>query len=299
MIRFMPVHRFKRTVICITCACMASACGNAPVNTIEQPVSAPPSALQPREPTPTPTQTILPIIVNERDAQPALFGVEVIARHPHDPAAFTQGLIVSGTSFLESTGLYGRSSLREVDITSGRVLRKRDISEGYFAEGLARIGDRLYQLTWLNNTGFVYDLNFSQVQTWTYATEGWGLTSDGARLIMSDGSSRLYALDPLTLAVEHVITVTRQGQPVTQLNELEWIEGNIYANIWQTAEIVIIDPASGQVTGSVDLSKLHGMLPADQPIDVLNGIAYDPLTQRLWVTGKLWPEVFQIRLVPR
>jgi glutaminyl-peptide cyclotransferase len=316
MIRTMTVSLIRRILVCGLLLAISTSCGAAPVTpqparpeatgtlkpvaSVTKVIATPAPSTQQQPPTPTPAQTVLPVIASHTvNKEPELFGIEVVARYPHDPGAFTQGLVFSGSTFLESTGLNGRSSLREVDIISGRVLRKRDIDAGYFAEGLARIGDRLYQLTWQNQIGFVYDLNFEPVQTWSYTTEGWGLAYDGAQLIMSDGSNRLFFINPATLAVEREIAVTRNGLPVVRLNELEWVDGRVYANIWQTNEIVIIDPANGLVTGSIDLSSLYDMLASNQPVDVLNGIAYDAATRRLWVTGKLWPEVFEVKLVPR
>jgi glutamine cyclotransferase len=224
---------------------------------------------------------------------------EVINEYPHDPDAFTQGLIYLDGYFYESTGLYGRSSLRKVDIISGEVLQIFDLPSQYFAEGLAHWDGQLIQLTWQENTGFIYDLQgFSLLEQFSYPTEGWGLTQDGEHLIMSDGSSTLFFLDPASLQVVYQKSVTQKGEEVVRLNELEYVLGEVFANIWQTDTIVRIDPESGQVLGEIDLS---GILPDSErtpQTDVLNGIAYDPESDRLFITGKLWTKVFEIRLVP-
>jgi len=224
---------------------------------------------------------------------------EVIQSFPHDPEAFTQGLIYEGGILFESTGLYGQSSLRQVDLTTGEVLQQVDLSEIYFAEGLTDWEDSLVQLTWRENQGFVYNKeDFTQTGTFDYLTEGWGLTHDGDRLIMSDGSSTLSFLDPETFEVTGTVTVTYQGQEITKINELEYVWGEVFANIWQTDDIIRIDPDTGEVLGWIDLS---GLLPEEEQTtetDVLNGIAFDPSKNRLFVTGKLWPKVYEIRLVP-
>ena len=224
---------------------------------------------------------------------------EVIQAYPHDPQAFTQGLVIHNGYFYESTGLYNQSSLRKVEIDTGIVRQQIALSPEYFAEGLTIWEDRLVQLTWRENVGFVYALaDFSHIDQFDVLTEGWGLTHDGAHLIQSDGSASLYFLDPETYQVTDSITVTDQGAKVDQLNELEYIQGEIYANIWRTDTIVRINPETGIVLGWIDLT---GLLPEESrssTTDVLNGIAYDPEANRLFVTGKNWPNVFEIRLVP-
>lgn len=199
----------------------------------------------------------------------------------------------------ESTGLYGRSSLRRVALETGEVLQQRDLPAEYFGEGLALFDGRLIQLTWQNNTGFVYDAaSFALQQTWTYPTEGWGLTHDGAHLIMSDGSATLRFLDPRTFQAQREVLVTDGGRPVGLLNELEYVNGEVFANVWQTDWIARIDPQTGRVLGWIDLSGL--LAPEErQAADVLNGIAYDAQNGRLFVTGKLWPKLFEITLAPR
>ena len=272
----------------------------APTASLEptHPVSPLPTATPfPTDPPPTPTATSL-----ATSALPDLpvDTFQIVATYPHDPDAFTQGLVWQDGIFYEGTGLRGRSSLRKVDPASGAVTQEIDLADQYFGEGITIFGDKLYQLTWQEDTGFIYDKDsFELLDTWTYPGEGWGLTTDGERLIMSDGTNELRFLDPETLDELGRVAVTdQQGNPVVRLNELEYVNGEVLANIWQTDWIARIDPATGQVTGWIDLS---GLLPAEdrtQPVDVLNGIAYDPDTDRLFVTGKLWPKLFEIDLVP-
>jgi len=227
----------------------------------------------------------------------ARYSYEVVARWPHDPQAFTQGLVFRDGSFLESTGLNGQSSLREVDPKTGRILKQAAVPAQFFAEGLAVIGDRAYQLTWRNGKGFVYDAaTFRLEREFAYEGEGWGLATDGHWLILSDGTSRIRFLDPGTFRVVRTIDVTADGKPVDRLNELEWINGEIFSNVWQTDRVVRIDPATGRVRGEIDFS---GLLPAADRgpgTDVLNGIAYDAANDRLFITGKRWPEIFEVRL---
>lgn len=223
---------------------------------------------------------------------------EVINEFPHDPLAFTQGLIYLDGYLYESTGINYRSSVRKVELETGEVLQQVDLTWEYFGEGLTDWEDMLVQLTWTENTGFVYDReDFTLVDQFTYPTEGWGLTNDGHQLIMSDGTSTLYFLDPGTWEVTGHVTVTYQGKNISRLNELEYINGEIFANVYKTDNIVRIDPNSGEVLGWIDLS---GLLPQDLRggTDVLNGIAYDQEGDRLFVTGKFWPKLYEIRLVP-
>ena len=224
---------------------------------------------------------------------------EVVNSWPHDPGAYTQGLVYYDGRLFESTGLNGRSSLREVELATGSVLRRVDLPEVYFAEGMTIFGDRIYQLTWQSRKGFVYDLrSFQLLSEFAYEGEGWGLTHDGRHLIMSDGTSRIRFLDPGSLAVLRTVDVLDNGQPVTRLNELEYVRGEIYANVWQTDRIARIDPQTGAVLGWIDLTGL--LRPEDQTptAEVLNGIAYDAAHDRLFVTGKFWPRLYQIRLKP-
>jgi glutamine cyclotransferase len=223
----------------------------------------------------------------------------VVHSYPHDPQAFTQGLVFVDGHLYESTGLNGRSSLRMVDLETGRILQRLDVPAKYFAEGLAPWGSNLVQLTWQNHVVFVYDrFSFRLLRTLDYPGEGWGLTTDGKSLILSDGSATLHFLDPATLHEIRRISVTSGGAPVTQLNELEYIHGQVYANIWYSDRIARISPTTGRVLGWIDLS---GLLPADQQAGrdaVLNGIAYDEAHDRVFVTGKLWPRLFEIKIVP-
>ena len=223
--------------------------------------------------------------------------ISVLATYPHDTDAFTQGLVYADGYFYESTGLYGKSTLRKVEPATGKVVQELKLADQYFAEGLALYEDQLYQLTWKEHTGFIYDKAFALLGSFSYPTEGWGLTTDGNSLILSDGSATLYFLDPQTLQTTRTVQVSQSGQPVEQLNELEYIQGEVYANIWYQDVIVRIDPSSGQVLGQIDLSSLREGENAPDPADVLNGIAYDAKESRLFVTGKNWPYVYEIALV--
>ncbi|WP_027881422.1 glutaminyl-peptide cyclotransferase [Meiothermus rufus] len=232
-------------------------------------------------------------------AQVPVWGFRVVNTYPHDPTAFTQGLVYHNGYLYEGTGLYGQSSLRKVDLKTGQVLQRRMLPSQYFGEGITIFQNRLYQLTWQNREGFIYDLSFNPLGRFTYDTEGWGLTHDGQRLIMSDGSARLFFLNPRTLRPERTLVVRADGQPVERLNELEYIQGRIWANVWMTRRIAIIHPASGQVEAWLDLTGLVLLAQARNPNPdaVLNGIAYDAQNNRLFVTGKLWPFLFEIEVV--
>lgn len=231
-----------------------------------------------------------------RQSEPVpVHSYRVVAMHPHDPAAFTQGLVYADEVFYEGTGLHGRSSLRRVDPPTGQVQQKVDLAPSYFGEGVALVGDTLYQLTWKEHTALAYDRrSFAAAGQFTYTTEGWGLTYDGRSLIMSDGSNILYFRDPVTFEETGRVQVFDGARPVTLLNELEFIDGEVYANVWQTDCIARIDPQTGRVTAWIDLA---GLRPPQT--DVLNGIAYDAGQGRLFVTGKLWPHLYEIALVPR
>jgi glutamine cyclotransferase len=233
-------------------------------------------------------------------APPAAYGYEIVSTFPHDGAAFTQGLVFLDGALLETTGLNGRSSLRRVELMTGRVLQRADLPAQYFGEGMTVIGQKIYHVTWQNQTGFVYDLaTVGAGRTFAYEGEGWGLTTDGTALILSDGTDTLRWLDPTTFQVTRAVRVTSAGRPLARLNELEWVRGEIWANVWQTDTVARIDPASGRVTGLVDFSGL--LAPADRTgdIDVLNGIAFDAAGGRIFVTGKNWPKLFEVRLVPK
>lgn len=238
-----------------------------------------------------------PATIAQRKPAP-VHGFKVVATFPHDPGAFTQGLVFADGQLFESTGLQGESSLRRVEIATGRVLQEIKVPERYFAEGLALVGDELLQLTWQHRLGFVYDRkSFAQKRTFPYKTEGWGLAYDGSsRLVMSDGSDTLTFLDPKTLALARTLVVRDAGTPVGRLNELEWIEGEIWANVWTTNRLARISPATGEVASWVDLESLWPQAQRTPPADVLNGIAYDKATRRIFVTGKKWPRLYQIAI---
>ena len=228
------------------------------------------------------------------------FGYEVIHAYPHDPNAFTQGLIFLDGTLYESTGLNGRSTVRKVQLETGKVLQQAVVDSVYFAEGMTNWGPDLIQLTYKNQRGFVYDrASFKIKQRFSYEGEGWGLTQDGKRLIMSDGSAQLRFIDPVSLQETGRVTVKDGTRPVTELNELEFVHGEILANIWMTDRIARISPATGQVTGWIDLKGLMKSSELSSLDAVLNGIAYDPAGDRLFVTGKLWPKLFEIKLVPK
>lgn len=234
---------------------------------------------------------------------PSLFTYRVINAYPHDPKAFTQGLIYYQGDLYEGTGLKGQSSVRRVELTTGRVLQNQPLDGEYFGEGITLWKDHLIQLTWTSRIGFVYDRQtLEKIQEFSYATEGWGLTQDGTHLILSDGSSTLYFLDPETFRPIRTLSVHDQGTPLVYLNELEYINGEIWANVWTSDRLARINPESGQVTGWVDLSGLlasQNLPEQTHPDAVLNGIAYDPAGDRLFVTGKLWPKVFEIQVLPQ
>jgi len=227
------------------------------------------------------------------------YGYQVVRSYPHDRGAFTQGLIFHDNVFYEGTGLNGQSGIRKVKIETGEVLQARPLAREYFGEGITEWKGQILQITWRSEVGFVYDMKtFEPIKQWTYKGEGWGLTHDDTRLIMSDGSSALRFIDPATLKETGRITVRDANGPVESLNELEYVKGEIFANVWTTDRIARISPKDGRVTGWIDLS---GLLPAGerQRDAVLNGIAYDAAGDRLFVTGKLWPRVFEVRIVKR
>ncbi len=222
---------------------------------------------------------------------------EVLAEYPHDTSAHTQGLLWSEGILYESTGKYGRSTLRKVDVESGRVLRSRHLGDSYFGEGLERVGERLIQLTWNEKVAFVYDLEtFQPLDTFSYGGEGWGLCFDGERLFMSNGSDTLLVREPEQFLVVDRKQVTLDARPVSNLNELECAGGFVWANIWNSDRIVRIDPADGRVTAVVDASDLHPTRDGSGE-DVLNGIAYIPERQTFLLTGKNWPRMFEVRFV--
>ena len=221
--------------------------------------------------------------------------------YPHDTGAFTQGLFIKDGVLYESTGLKGQSSIRRVQLETGRVLQKKAVPAEFFGEGIAAVGDDIVGLTWTSKVGFVYDAKtFNVKRKFSYEGEGWGLTSNGKQVFMSDGSPAIRVLDPKTLAEVRRIQVSADGKPIAGLNELEWVDGQIYANVWGSNVIARIDPANGNVLGWIDLTGLAD--PAWKgmgPDDVLNGIAWDAVHRRLFVTGKHWPKLFEIELVER
>ncbi|HEV7516048.1 MAG TPA: glutaminyl-peptide cyclotransferase [Thermoanaerobaculia bacterium] len=233
--------------------------------------------------------------------------LKVLAVHPHDPACYTQGLVWHGGELYESCGQYGQSSLRRTDPATGAVRQRAAVPAQYFAEGLALVGEKLLQLTWREGVALVYDRkSFGRTGQLSYQGEGWGLCYDGKRLVMSDGSDRLTLRDPATFAVigdtagvgsGGEIKVTREGVPVERLNELECVGDSIYANVWMTDEILRIDAATGRVTGAIAAAGLL-TLPEREKAEVLNGIAWNPETRRFWITGKNWPKMFEVEIVP-
>ena len=229
-----------------------------------------------------------------------VYTYQIVNTYPHDPDAFIQGLVVEDSVFYEGTGLNGRSSLRRVRLTSGQVEKIIPLSASVFGEGITVYNNKIIQLTWQSNIGFVYDKEtFEEIRTVAYPTEGWGITYDGSRFIMSDGSSQLFFRDPVTFEELGRVSVTDEGQPVSQLNELEYIKGEVYANVWQTDRIARINPTTGKVIAWIDLTGILTNEDRQTTVDVLNGIAYDAQKDRLFVTGKLWPKIFEIKLVPK
>lgn len=232
-----------------------------------------------------------------KTAGPSHYGFKVVAVYPHDPNAFTQGLVVEHGQLYEGTGQYGASTVRRVDLKSGRVQKLHAINDAQFGEGITILDDKLYQLTWKNGLAFVYDVeNFNIQQTLRYPTEGWGLTHDGKALILSDGSATLRFLDPATFETRREITVRDGDQPIDRLNELEYVDGEIWSNVWYDDRIARISPVDGKVVGWIDLAAIYPKAVRGAEA-VLNGIAYDKDAKRLYVTGKNWPQLYEIEIV--
>lgn len=222
---------------------------------------------------------------------------EIVNSWPHDPKAFTQGLVFYKDALFESTGHYGHSTLRKVELETGKIEKQVEVSSQYFAEGMTIFKGKIYQLTWTSHKGFIYDVKKFRAQgEFTYEGEGWGLTHDEHYLIQSDGSNRLRFLDPETFKTVRTISVDENGAPLMEINELEYVNGEIYANIWKSERIARIDPQTGRILGWIDMSGLFPPELRVNPEDVLNGIAYDEKQHRLFVTGKRWPRLFEIRL---
>ncbi len=229
-----------------------------------------------------------------------VYSYKIVNTYPHDTNAFTQGLVFEDGVIYEGTGRYGKSSLRKVDLETGKIRDIHELPERYFGEGITVFEDIIIQLTWKSRLGLVYDKeSFEVLRDFTYESEGWGITHDGERLIMSDGTSTLRFLDPEDFSTTGHIEVHKDDTPLNNLNELEYIDGQIYANVWPTDNIAIIDPQSGRVVGWMELFGLQQTLSWSGPMDVLNGIAYDAADNRLFVTGKLWPRLFEIELVAK
>ena len=257
--------------------------------------------------TPTPTSTLNPSLTSTPSLTPTAtstaivthYSYSIVNTYPHNTNAFTEGLVYSDGYLYESTGnVDGPSSLRKVDLTTGNIVQEITLPSQYFGEGMTIVNNTIIQLTWQSNIGFVYDKNtFAQIRNFTYSTEGWGLTYNGSQLIMSDGSDNLYFLNPTTFERTGQTQVHDGNTPVVNINELEYINGDVYANIWMTNQIAIINPQTGQVIAWIDLSGLPA--PTSNGDNVLNGIAYDQQNNRLFVTGKEWPNLYQINLVPQ
>ncbi len=288
----------KLSLLLILFLLVFSACSQTAV---PAPTAPPPEPTATETAVPTPTKPPEPSPVSETAVPNAIpiYTYEIIHTYDHDPNSFTQGLIYEDGIFYEGSGLYGQSTLRKVDVETGDIIQMIELPEQYFGEGITTFDDELIQLTWQSQTGFVYDKeSFELLQEFSYPTQGWGITHDGEKLIMSDGTANLYFWDPETLTEVSRVEVRDENGPVVRLNELEYVEGEVWANIWQTNRIARINPATGQVVGWIDLTGLLNPADVTQKVDVLNGIAYDDETDRLFVTGKLWPKLYEIELVP-
>lgn len=291
----LPVWHRQAWLILLCTVIVAAACAPAPLN-IAAP--APTTAVDEALVTATP---IAPAAASSHSAQEAtpVYGYRVLNEYPHDPYAFTQGLVYEDGILYEGTGLtLGRSSLRRVALETGEVLQIHNLDPELFGEGISVVDDRIWQLTWQNHMAFLYDKEtFQQLATVQYPTEGWGLTYDGERLIMSDGTATLYFRDPNTFELLGQIAVHDEQGPVARLNELEYINGQVFANVWTTDRIAIIDPATGRVDAWLDLTGLLDLSDLPEEVDVLNGVAYDSAGNRLFLTGKWWPALYEIEII--
>ncbi len=234
---------------------------------------------------------------NRASQAPVRYGYKIVDSYPHDAEAYTQGLFFHDGEMWESTGEYGHSTLRATALPTGKTIRQTSLADNYFAEGAEVLDGRIYQLTWLEGTCFVYDAaTLAPEREFRYKGEGWGLATDGEKLYMSDGTPNITVRNPSTFAAERTIVVRNEGRPVQYLNELEWIDGKIWANVYMSYEIVIIDPESGRVEGIVDFSGIASQLALSPSTDVMNGIAHDPASGRIFVTGKRWNKIFEIQI---
>ncbi len=241
-------------------------------------------------------------VVVHSNKKTKFYTYEIVNTYPHDKDAFTQGLEFYKDTLYESTGLNGKSTIRKVDYTTGEVLQKVKLSDVYFGEGLTILNDKLYQLTWRSGDGLIYDVNtFERLETFKYnsSKEGWGLCNNGEKIYKSDGTQKIWILNPETLEEESYIQPVTHKSTITKLNELEWVEGKIYANTWQKDGVVIIDPETGAVEGLIDFRGLREKVTQHKKLDVLNGIAYNPNTQKLYVTGKNWDKLFEVKIVEK
>ena len=275
-------------VLLLTSVFAGAGCGGAGTQTNSLPIDAAP-----------PNANANANANSSRGASAAatLYGYEVVNTYPHDAQAFTQGLIFQDGALLESTGLEHHSTLRRVELQTGKVLQKVDVPPYFFAEGMTLFNGKIYQLTWKGEKGFVYDpKTFEKTGEFKYAGEGWGLTHDADSLILSDGTDEIRFIDPNTQEVKRKISVRDAGRPVEEINELEYVRGEIYANVWHDNRVARIDPRDGRVAGWVDLSGLLKPGEVSDEEAVLNGIAYDEQGDRLFVTGKLWPKLFEVKL---
>lgn len=279
-------------------AAVAAACGGGDTGGSASGAVLPPGMTPP--PPPPQSNADLPPPAVPFDTATPRWTARAVARWPHDAQAYTQGLLVDGGRLYESTGLEGASSLRRVELRTGRVLQRYALEARYFGEGIAMLGDRLYMLTWRAGKGWVFDpATLAPVDSFTFAGEGWGLTSDGTRLYLSNGSSRISVIDPAGFAVQRQIEVRDGGRAVHSLNELEWMDGELLANVYNTPWIARIDPATGQVRGWIDIGGLLSpdeRAQVDRQGGVANGVAWDSARKRLLVTGKLWPTLFEVEL---